>query len=55
MKKTLLSLLAVIIIFTSTGPVLANNITIDMPYSIYESVEKNVIFLWSSLRKNNAI
>lgn len=43
MKKTLLSLLAVIIIFTSTGPVLANNITIDMPYSIYESVEKNVI------------
>lgn len=43
LKKVFVSLLAATTIFTSTGPVLASKITVNMPYSIYESIEKNNI------------
>lgn len=43
LKKVFISLLAATTIFTSTGPVLANKITVNMPYTIYQNVEKNNI------------
>ncbi|MDU5079784.1 phosphodiester glycosidase family protein [uncultured Tissierella sp.] len=43
LKKVFVSLLTATTIFTSTGPVLANKITVNMPYSIYQNIEKNNI------------
>lgn len=40
-KKVFVSILAATTIFTSTGPVLASKITVNIPYTIYENVEKN--------------
>ncbi|WP_353093763.1 phosphodiester glycosidase family protein [Tissierella praeacuta] len=42
-KKVFVSLLAATTIFTSTGPVLANKVTVNMPYTIYQNIEKNNI------------
>lgn len=43
LKKVFVSLLAATTIFTSTAPVLANKITVNMPYTIYQNIEKNNI------------
>ncbi len=42
-KKIFVSLLAATTIFTSSGPVLANKITVNMPYTIYQTVDKENI------------
>ena len=42
-KKVFVSILAATTVFTSTGPALAAKITVNMPYSIYENVEKHNI------------
>lgn len=42
-KKVFVSILAATTVFTSTGPALAAKITVNMPYSIYENVEKTNI------------
>jgi len=42
-KKVFVSLLAATTVFTSTAPVLANKITVNMPYTIYQNIEKNNI------------
>lgn len=43
LKKAFISFLAATTIFTSTGPVLAAKITVNMPYYIYETKEKKNI------------
>lgn len=42
-KRLLVSLFAIAIILTFAGPSIANNVTLNIPYTIYESVEKTNI------------